>query len=448
MLSSRRSSAQPFGWISALMFNGLMLIFAYVMSLLIIEHRNALGDEFVTSSEAVSATRAAMAELFTDLVPEGTDKRAFWAQKIDEELRAGDLVSARGFLLAAPNMLDKKDAGAVLAASNTERHGRLDDRLLSAATLFLPDDVRARYERATAPSAIETLTLDTPERDESALTEDTATLNPPSDADTGSVAEPDAAPLSGPVRSIREFDTDSSRNALFVLGSERDLAYQSAGWLRGDRTDVFALSLSGLGLAAQKGRFESTEITAAFLDGASLVKSARRAGRLQPTLSEVLETRLARALPPEALRAELQKAFGAGGSLLIQSDAILDAFAAATDETRLTPFMADVSRISQLADGRPNAAALTILETVSSLRDLKRAELIAFSGGDRAVTLSKYYGNDALDAAQTVLNWTMRLIILIILSVGLGTILLLIALATISRSFGSGRRFTSAYGYS
>ena len=418
MSARRRTKKQPFGWMSALLFNALLIGFAYITSLLIVENKKALGEEFVTSSEAVSATQAKMSEMFSAMVPEGREPREFWASEINKQLAENDLDAARGLLLAAPSMLNKKDAGAVLVAAETETEGRLDERLLSASTLFLPDDVRAKYARATSPVEFNSVDID-----------------PSVDGDASD--EPDT-----------KTPDQSTSSAFFVLGNERDLAYQAAGWLRDDRVDTFSLSISGLGLAAQQGKFKKTKFTDTMLRGASLIKSARRAGRLRPEFEEFLEKRLENALPAERLRKELMTRFNEGGSIFIQSDAILAAFVAATNEANLEPFLEDLERLAHLSDDRTNASAMTIIETISSLRDLKRAELIAFSGGDRAVVLAKYYGPKSLNAAQTVLDWTMKLIGLIMSAVFVFAILLWLALSTLGRSSRRTDSFGHHYGYS
>lgn len=430
MTSRRRKKSGTFAWFTALMFNVLLGVFGFVSVRLIAENNAAMGEEYITSSEALAATRERMAGMFSALVPEGADARDFWSSEVNKQIRANDLVSARGLLMAAPDMLDRKDSAAVLAAANTERSGTLDQRLLSAATLFLPDDVRARYERATTPGRIEILTT-TPESDAEPVPEATEP------EDSGNETESE----------ISEAEQASANPAFFVLGSERDLAYQSAGWLRGDRTDEFSLALSGLGLAAQKGRYEQTRLTENALRGASLVKAARRAGRLQPELSDSLEKKLEAALPADRLKAELDTSFNQGGSILIQGDAILDAFVRATDEPRVQPFLDQLERISRLQEKNTNSAALLLLETLSSQRDLKRAELLIRAGGDRAIALSKYYGPEALTASQTVMDWTLDLILMIMASVGVLLLLIWLAVSTFLRSLKHGDRYSHSYGY-
>ena len=52
-------------------------------------------------------------------------------------------------------MLDRADARAVLAAADAEERGNEDERLTQASLLFLPNELRASYQRATEPARLE-----------------------------------------------------------------------------------------------------------------------------------------------------------------------------------------------------------------------------------------------------------------------------------------------------
>lgn len=432
MASSNKREKSPFAWFQALCLNLLFCVFAVAFGKLVVENRKALGEEFVNSSDAVIATQTAVSKAFSDLVPAGVNQRQFWADEIEKHIREGDVIVSRGLLLAAPDMLNRKDSGAILAAANTDRAGSEEERRLAAATLFLPDDVRARYERAISPSDIETLARNTPSETEPVLDENLTTEDELPLVDQ----EPPPETSTSPTRSFS------------VLGNERDLAFQAAGWLRGDKTDVTALRLSGLGLAVQSDRLQNVRDAASVIEGASLMKSARRAGRLQSSFEKMFERRLDEALSEEDLKNALTEAFGGSASLFIQSDAILDAFVLSINTQEIGPVFSDLRRIALLSDGRPQASTLTLLEAVKNQRDLKRAELLTFAAGDRAVALTEYYGNDALSSARTVLDWTMNLILMIAGVVFLLVLMLFLALSTLGQSFKDKSRLpASSYRY-
>ncbi|MDF1680877.1 hypothetical protein [Ponticaulis sp.] len=419
MRSRSRNSQRSFGWISALIFNILLIISGIVVFLIIQETRNARGAEYEPTSEAITATQDRMGRMFADLIPGHESNRQYWAELIDAEVRQGDITSARGFLLSAPYMLNRQDAAAVSAAASTESTGQHDDRLLTAAKLFLPDDVRARYERAVAPPVMD------------------MTPAPPAEA-TGTEAEatPETEAEGLQSEALIEGETsEAPEPEFFVLGDARDLAFQSAGWIRGDRTDVFALSISGLGLIARDGLLDELELDSRFFEGASLLKTAIRADRLAPDFERTLRDHLERAMPEDTLRANLEAAFASNSNLLIQTDAIFAAFANSVDQPRLRIFLSDLERLAALTEGRATVDALMLIETISSQSDLKRAELISQAGGDRAIALAKHYGEDALNAATTVMDWSMKLISLIAGFIVLSLLMGLIALSTFTRSF-------------
>ncbi len=419
MRSRSRNSQRSFGWISALIFNILLIISGVVVFLIIQETRNARGAEYEPTSEAITATQDRMGRMFADLIPSHENNRQYWAELIDAEVRQGDITSARGFLLSAPYMLNRQDAAAVSAAASTESTGQHDDRLLTAAKLFLPDDVRARYERSVAPPVID------------------MTPAPPAEAaETEAEAAPEAEEESLQSEALIEGEPDAAPEPeFFVLGDARDLAFQSAGWIRGDRTDVFALSISGLGLIGRDGLLDELELDRRFFEGASLLKTAIRADRLAPDFERTLRDHMERAMPEDTLRANLEAAFTSNSNLLIQTDAIFAAFANSVDQPRLRIFLSDLERLAALTEGRATVDALMLIETISSQSDLKRAELISQAGGDRAIALAKHYGEDALNAATTVMDWSMKLISLIASLIVLSVLMGLIALSTFTRSF-------------
>jgi hypothetical protein len=71
---------------------------------------------------------------------------------------------------------------------------------------------------------------------------------------------------------------------LFVFGDIRDAARESTRYLMGERYDPWILGLAGVGIAITAATFASAGVTAPERVGLSLVKAARRTGRLNPAL--------------------------------------------------------------------------------------------------------------------------------------------------------------------
>jgi hypothetical protein len=127
---------------------------------------------------------------------------------------------------------------------------------------------------------------------------------------------------------------------LFVFGDIRDAAREGTRYLTGQRYDPWILGLAGVGIAITAVTYASFGATTPERVGVSLVKAARRTGRLNPALA----VRVAR----EAVKVE-----GAGGLVgLAQNTGRIEAKAgsqAALDGLAIAQEPQDVSRLARLA---------------------------------------------------------------------------------------------------
>src|SRR5690349_16927553 len=127
---------------------------------------------------------------------------------------------------------------------------------------------------------------------------------------------------------------------LFVFGDIRDAAREGTRYLTGRQYDPWMLGLAGAGIAITAATYASLGATAPERVGVSLVKAARRTGRLNPALT----VRVAR----EAVKVE-----GAGGLVsLAQNTGRIEAKAgsqAALDSLAIAKKPQDVSRMDRLA---------------------------------------------------------------------------------------------------
>jgi hypothetical protein len=127
---------------------------------------------------------------------------------------------------------------------------------------------------------------------------------------------------------------------LFVFGDIRDAAREGTRYLTGRQYDPWILGLAGVGIAITAATYASFGATAPERVGVSLVKAARRTGRLNPALA----VRVAR----EAVKVE-----GAGGLVgLAQNTGRIEAKAgsqAALDSLAIAHEPQDVSRMARLA---------------------------------------------------------------------------------------------------
>jgi hypothetical protein len=127
---------------------------------------------------------------------------------------------------------------------------------------------------------------------------------------------------------------------LFLFGDIRDAAREGTRYLTGRQYDPWILGLAGVGIAITAATYASFGATTPERVGVSLVKAARRTGRLNPALG----VRVAR----EAVKVE-----GAGGLVgLAQNTGRIEAKAgsqAALDSLAIAQEPQDLSRLSRLA---------------------------------------------------------------------------------------------------
>ncbi len=159
---------------------------------------------------------------------------------------------------------------------------------------------------------------------------------------------------------------------LFVFGDIRDAAREGTRYLLGQPADLWILGLAGVGIAITAGTYASLGLGTPERLGLTLVKAARRSGRLNP----VLAVRAAR----EAVKVEK-----AGGLVDLASDVgRIESKAgaqAALDGLQIAEEPRDVSRLARLsaAKGGKTRAIVTLFG--------RAAIALAASGFDLAIWL-------------------------------------------------------------
>lgn len=138
---------------------------------------------------------------------------------------------------------------------------------------------------------------------------------------------------------------------LFVFGDIRDAAREGTRYLTGRQYDPWILGLAGVGIAITAVTYASFGATTPERVGVSLVKAARRTGRLNPALA----VRVAR----EAVKVE-----GAGGLVgLAQNTGRIEAKAgsqAALDSLAIAQEPQDMSRMARLAAAKGGKTRATV----------------------------------------------------------------------------------------
>jgi hypothetical protein len=154
---------------------------------------------------------------------------------------------------------------------------------------------------------------------------------------------------------------------LFVFGDIRDAAREGTRYLLGQPADPWILGLAGAGIAITVGTYASLGLGAPERIGLSLVKAARRVGRLNP----VLAVRVAR----DAVKVEK-----AGG---------------------LVDLVGDVGRIESKAGTQ---AALEGLQIAEEPRDVSRLARLSAAKGGKTRAIVKLLGQAAIVLAASAFD--------------------------------------------
>lgn len=422
----QREVQRPSTWRQSLLFNSLILLIPIFAARVIVA---AYTSDIATdplSLEARTETRAEIEAEFRDLsVPNGQERLA-WAQRIEQTLDERDFSAARGYLLAAPLMLNRQDSAAVLAAADAEKSGTRDQRLARAALLFLPEDLRAAYQRTIAPpqpvqtdSTVATDAADGEEADaeRSEATTDTETAPPSLTTDTVQLA-----PLDEPF---------AAQGSFFLLGDPADLTRRSQRWLAEEQVDSLQLRLRALGLMTQND--PSPEAQAVF-EAASIMRAAHRAGRLNDRFAGYLRSRIEDALPEDILRAQLAIAFEPVMTTEARTDQVLAAYETALQQQARERLARDMKIIARIAELTSSSGAITLVEQATTPEDMRRALLLSEAGGHRSVALAREMGPDVLSLAQIGVKWSQLLVLQVMGLMALGMALIWTTLSALTQA--------------
>ena len=160
---------------------------------------------------------------------------------------------------------------------------------------------------------------------------------------------------------------------LFVFGDIRDAAREGTHYLMGQPADPWILGLAGVGIAITAATYATAGATAPERIGLSIVKGARRAGRLNP----VLAVRLGR---------ELVKVEDAGG---------------------LVELAENTGRIETKTG---TAAALDSLEVAEEPQDMSRLARLSAAKGGKTRAIIKLLGRAAIVLTASALDFAIWLL--------------------------------------
>ena len=418
----QREVERPSTWRQSLLFNSLILLLPIFAARIIIA---AYTSDIATdplSLEARTETRQEIEDEFRALVvPNGTERRA-WAERIGLTLNERDFSAARGYLLAAPLMLNKQDSAAVLAAADAESSGSRDQRLARAALLFLPEDLRASYQRSTAPPPPPE---PTPDDDEPEASDD-------EEAPTEELAEADTPRATGnTIQLAPRNEPFAPQGSFFLLGDPADLTRRSQRWLVREQVDSLQLRLRALGLINQNDPNPESQ---AVFEAASILRAAHRAGRLNDRFVRYLNSRIEDALPEEALRTALTTAFEPVMTTEARSVEVVKAYETALQPAARERLARDMMIIARIAELTSSSGAIRLVEQARTPEDMRRALLLSEAGGHRSVALARELGPDVLSLAQIGVKWSYGLALQVMGLMALGMALIWTTLSALTQA--------------
>jgi hypothetical protein len=177
---------------------------------------------------------------------------------------------------------------------------------------------------------------------------------------------------------------------LFVFGDLRDAAREGLRLARGEKADELILGLACVGIAITAGTYASGGVTAPVRAGISLVKAARRTGRLGAGLTAYLGHSLRRLAKSDEIEAVVTKASLAEPAVAIRGarQAVKTGRAGG-----LWQLAHDVGRVQSKAGTR---AAFDVVKLAETPQDISRFARLAEKEGGKTRAIIKILGRGAI----------------------------------------------------
>ena len=170
---------------------------------------------------------------------------------------------------------------------------------------------------------------------------------------------------------------------LFVFGDIRDALREGTRYVRGEQVDQLVLGLAATGIAITAGTYATFGAATPARAGLTLVKAARKTGRLGAEFTESLGRMVRQTSLPAPARAKVERAGG------------------------LLHLVRDVGRVEKAAGGR---AALDALKIAKEPRDITRIAKLAEKEGSRTRAILKVAGHSAIMLAAFAFDASLWLL--------------------------------------
>lgn len=177
---------------------------------------------------------------------------------------------------------------------------------------------------------------------------------------------------------------------LFVFGDIRDVIREGGRMAAGQEADHLILGLASVGIAITAGTYATLGVGAPARIGLSVVKAARKTGRLGARMGEAVARSLRGVVDWSAMRKGLAAASITEPAVAVRAVREAVKVEKADDLLRLTR---DVGRVQTKAGTR---AALDSLKIAESPREMTRVARLAESKGSQTRAILKYLGRGAI----------------------------------------------------
>jgi len=191
---------------------------------------------------------------------------------------------------------------------------------------------------------------------------------------------------------------------LFVFGDIRDALREGSRYAQGKEADHLILGLSAVGIAVTAGTYASMGTGAPARVGLSLVKAARKTGRISARMTEAIARTLRSVIDGPALRKAVDGASVASPAATVRAVREAVKIEKADDLFRLTR---NVGEVQAKAGTR---AALDGLKVSDSPREMARVAKLAEKQGGKTRAVLKFLGRGAI--ALTVAAFDLSLWVL------------------------------------
>ncbi len=203
---------------------------------------------------------------------------------------------------------------------------------------------------------------------------------------------------------------------LFVFGDIRDAIREGSRMAAGEPADELILGLAAGGIAITAGTYVSLGGAAPARVGVSVLKAARRTGRITAQLGEWMSRSLRQAVDWSTLRNAVSSAS------IVQPGAATRAVRQAVNVEKSRDLVRMVSDIGRVQSRAGTQAALDGLRLAQGPRDVARVARLADVKGTRTRAVMKFLGRGAIFLAATTFSlaswmwWAIMTVLMLVVS--------------------------------